>query len=227
MVSISVVRNPCTHSLKKPWHLHVQHNMFKFDVNYIYYMVNYVSLTIIHFHTWLSQLKIWVFLTKTNRKALWEYLFWKVLGWFFCEMCTLKDWIRCYWSNFIITEDRNASSINGYWGVPYPTQLKNCKNRKLLLIHYTACMHWTLWKSIWTNIFRENIEVEIPGGKMFTFLYSQFVFCLNFTFQHSMLIICLVIIVWKLTFTIWFIDILWMRPIKLKIFMYSMNNDNI
>lgn len=76
--------------------------------------------------------------------------------------------MRCYRSNFQITEDGNVSSTNNYWGVPYPIHLKNCKTRQMLLIHYNACMHWVLWKSIWTNIFRENIEVEIPGGEIFT-----------------------------------------------------------
>ncbi|XP_052059269.1 uncharacterized protein LOC127699931 [Mytilus californianus] len=63
-----------------------------------------------------------------------------------------------------LCEDGNPSLDARYWGLPYSTQLENCKKRNMLLLRSNACTNRTVWERIWTNIFRENIEVEIPGG---------------------------------------------------------------
>lgn len=78
-------------------------------------------------------------------------------------------------SAFLFIEDGQASSNSGNWGLSYWTQLKNCKTRKMLLLHSNACIHWKLWNRYWTNIFREKIEVEIPGGEIEFVLYYQII----------------------------------------------------
>ncbi|CAC5422665.1 unnamed protein product [Mytilus coruscus] len=63
-----------------------------------------------------------------------------------------------------LCEDGNNSSTIQSWGLPYSSQLRKCKIRDLLLVPSTICTKMSIARLAWTNIYRENIEIELPGG---------------------------------------------------------------
>ncbi|CAG2193470.1 unnamed protein product [Mytilus edulis] len=61
-----------------------------------------------------------------------------------------------------ISEDGMQSNLGKYWGLTQNQTFENCWNQNKLLLNSSACQYFgrSLQSRAWTNIFREEIEVE-------------------------------------------------------------------
>lgn len=63
-----------------------------------------------------------------------------------------------------VSEDGKDSSNSQVWGLPYSIHLESCNAKHMLLVNSKVCKNVSIYRRVWTNIIRENIEVELPEG---------------------------------------------------------------
>lgn len=72
-----------------------------------------------------------------------------------------------------ILEDGKESSIVQSWALPYLNIQEQCNAKDMLLVHSKICNNMSITERAWTNIIRENIEVELPEGVFISKLQFQ------------------------------------------------------